>query len=145
MGGFVRYWRLLKIWRKVIGDNLYKQTEPAYIKDNVLFVRVDNPSRADGLSYIKDEILIKLNNELKGKPVKDIRFSIGSIRPLEYRKKKKFDLSQIAVDEKEVNKCIDHVALKNRPKLRKLCENFVKNSYRRRKYLDDKQSSRSGD
>lgn len=143
MGGFIRHWRLLKIWKRVVGDKLFEKTEPSYIKDNVLFVKVSDPSWAHELSYLKDEILTKLSNNLKGKPIKDIRFFTGSVRVLSSRGKKKFDLSKIEVDEKKVKKSIDQEALKDHPKLRQVCENFIKNSYRRRKHLDDEQSGRS--
>ncbi len=142
MGGFIRQWRLLKIWKEVVGDKLFQKTEPAYVKDDVLFVKVADPSWTHELSFLKDEVLAKLKRGLKGRAIKDIRFFSGSVRPLYMKSKKEFDISEIEIDEKRVKESMNYGALKKRPELQGICEKFIRNSFRRGKYLNDEQSKR---
>ncbi|HHY13894.1 MAG TPA: DUF721 domain-containing protein [Thermoanaerobacterales bacterium] len=66
-------------WREIVGDELVRHTEPSYIKNGILFVNVANSMWAHHLTFLKREIIGKINNKVGKRIVRDIRFRSGNI------------------------------------------------------------------
>jgi len=67
--------RALLIWRDVVGDVIGDVTEPRSIRRGVLRVKVRDPVWRNELTYLKDEIIDKLNRSIGEKVVSDVKFS----------------------------------------------------------------------
>ena len=62
------------LWPTAVGKKIAENTTVQDVKHGVLIVRVDSPIWAQELQFQKKEILYKINNNLKKKTIKDIRF-----------------------------------------------------------------------
>ena len=72
---------LLLRWQELVGPQIAKQTQPEYLKDEVLQVRVENSVWLNHLRFLEEELRRKLNNKLSPQTIKEIRFRQG---PLEF-------------------------------------------------------------
>ncbi len=70
----VRY-RALSVWYDVVGEELGKHTKPLRIKDGILKVGVTSPGWSQQLSFLKRQILERLNKALGEKVVEELRFT----------------------------------------------------------------------
>lgn len=70
---------IMGAWEAAVGGAAAKHTRPVSFKKNTLIVNVDGSSWLYELTTKKKEILIKLEDGLAGKKVKEIRFRIGDI------------------------------------------------------------------
>lgn len=84
--------KALLLWNRVMGKEVKKHTRPFQIENGILVVLVDNSVWMNELSYLKNEIIKKLNEQInlminqttkeKNHPVKeivkDIRFRLMS-------------------------------------------------------------------
>lgn len=131
---------MFQVWSKVVGHTLADKTEPLSIRDDVLLVKVSDPSWAHELTYLKEEMLDNLNRAMKGKPIRDIRFITGSVRSFDIKKKRRIDISHIEIDPEKISRSMDEKALRGKRKLKKLFKELITSSYRLRKYLDDQGS-----
>ncbi len=68
-------------WKEIVGDELIRYTNPSYIKNGILFVDVTNSMWAHHLTFLKQDIINKINKKIKKNIVKDIRFRCGSFSP----------------------------------------------------------------
>ena len=66
-------------WQYAAGPSAAKHSVPVSFKKESVFVNVDRSSWLYELTTKKKEILEKLEERLKGKKFKDIRFRIGDI------------------------------------------------------------------
>ena len=64
----------LKIWCKVVGNKISKNTEPMSVKNGILEVKTTNSVWKQELQIQKTEIIKKLNKRLKKNIIKEIRF-----------------------------------------------------------------------
>ena len=71
---------ITKIWEKVVGEKASGHTLPVSFKRAGLVVNVDCSAWLYELTLEKQDILKKLEEYLKGKKIKDIRFRIGEIK-----------------------------------------------------------------
>ncbi len=69
--------RILKLWRKAVGERISQHTHPFLIRKGVLFVRVDSSVWLAQLNYLKEDIIYKLNREEEG-VIRDIYFRLGA-------------------------------------------------------------------
>lgn len=141
MKGLPRRWKLFTVWSKVVGPALADKTEPLSIRDNVILVKVSDPTWAHELTYLKEEMLDKLNREMKGKTITDIRFITGSVRPVDIKRRTRAKVSAIEIDPEKVTRSMDEKALRGKGKLKKLFKEVIKSSFRLRKYLDEQSAS----
>lgn len=61
------------IWGESVGEDIAKNTQPAYIANGILFIYTTSPVWAHQLTIKKNELLEKLNERLII-PVKELRF-----------------------------------------------------------------------
>ncbi len=70
--------KMLSVWRECVGDSIAKFSKPQYIKQKKLFVSVENAAWRYELSIRKEEIISRLNENLKKinkhKVIKEIVF-----------------------------------------------------------------------
>ena len=62
-------------WKQVVGERIAEQTEAKSIKNGILKVKVGNQVWRQELTYMKDDIMQRLNIALDGKFVSEIIFS----------------------------------------------------------------------
>jgi len=68
---------LQALWPKAVGPQIALQTRPDSLRNGTLFVKTASSVWVQQLHFMKEEILVKLNN-LSGKPlIKEIRFVVG--------------------------------------------------------------------
>ncbi|MBI5048223.1 MAG: DUF721 domain-containing protein [Deltaproteobacteria bacterium] len=68
-----------KIWSKTVGLNISKRTRPLKLTGKTLYVTVATSTWMEELKYLKQDIIKKINTELKEEAVKDIIFRLGKI------------------------------------------------------------------
>jgi predicted nucleic acid-binding Zn ribbon protein len=61
-------------WDDIVGVNIKKVAQPKKIENDILIVEVDSPVWRNELMFLKQNILQKLNQKLKGERIKEIRF-----------------------------------------------------------------------
>jgi predicted nucleic acid-binding Zn ribbon protein len=63
-----------KNWQKIVGNQLFKQIEPDKIEKETLIIKCHHQGWITTLSFYKDSIIKKVNDELKDKGnINDIR------------------------------------------------------------------------
>ncbi|MBI5875462.1 MAG: DUF721 domain-containing protein [Deltaproteobacteria bacterium] len=67
------------IWPKIAGANMAKKTMPLKIIGKTLYLKVETSSWMEELKYLKQDIIKKINNDLKQEAVEDIVFRLGKI------------------------------------------------------------------
>ncbi len=71
------YLLIYKTWKQTVGENIAGNTRPEGIRGDVLFVGVSNSIWMQELSFIKKNIVKKINETLSETKIKDIRFRIS--------------------------------------------------------------------
>jgi len=64
----------INIWPSVVGSEISKVTKPLYIKQSILYIKVKNDVWRNEIIYQKKNIMDKINDELSGKFVREIKF-----------------------------------------------------------------------
>ncbi len=77
-GDMTKIWAL---WRSAVGDAIAQNARPAGFKGSLLLVNVSNSAWLQHLTFLKSEIIIKLNKALDSERVKELKFKIGNINP----------------------------------------------------------------
>ena len=67
------------IWNDVVGKTIALNAQPEKIRNGTLFVKVSSPVWMQQLQFMKELIVEKLNQRLKGEVVKTIFFMVGQI------------------------------------------------------------------
>ncbi len=66
--------KAILLWDEIVGNSITNVTTPKKIENDVLIVEVNSPVWRNELMFLKQNILQKLNQKLKGEPIKEIRF-----------------------------------------------------------------------
>ena len=64
--------KVIQSWGKIVGPMVEKHTHGLYIRNRVLFVKVDSAALRQELSFSRSKIVIALNNEAKSNIIEDI-------------------------------------------------------------------------
>ena len=67
------------IWPKTVGVNIAKRTKPLKLTGKTLYVTVATSTWMEELKYMKEDIIKKLNTELRKEAIKDIIFRLGKV------------------------------------------------------------------
>ena len=70
-------------WHDFVGSKIAKQSQPEFLKDGVLQVRVENSVWLSHLRFLEDQLIEMLNKELPSLEIKEIRFRQGPLDALE--------------------------------------------------------------
>ncbi|MBF0158141.1 MAG: DUF721 domain-containing protein [Magnetococcales bacterium] len=71
---------LWKYWHHIFGDPIARHTEPVRLTNGVLVIRVDLSTWMTQLTFLKPEILDKIQQLLPPGSVREIRLQQGSLR-----------------------------------------------------------------
>jgi predicted nucleic acid-binding Zn ribbon protein len=66
-------------WQEIVGSQLARQTQPEFLKDGVLQVRVENSVWLNHLRFLGEELRQKLNKEMPSLEIKELRFRQGTL------------------------------------------------------------------
>ncbi|MFQ6066569.1 MAG: DUF721 domain-containing protein [bacterium] len=72
--------KALKLWEEVTGEKISRHTLPLFVRKGNLFVRVDSSGWLTQLTYLKHEIISRLNQRLGESSIKNIYFRLGEIK-----------------------------------------------------------------
>ncbi|MBF0381483.1 MAG: DUF721 domain-containing protein [Magnetococcales bacterium] len=72
--------RLIKDWRRAVGDHVARHTEPVRLENGVLHVRVEHSVWMANLTFMKPQILQTLKKNYPQEKISDIRFREESLR-----------------------------------------------------------------
>lgn len=67
------------VWNDIVGAEIRANTCPVYVRSGILFVTVKSSSWANQLTFLKRDLVQKINQNLKGKIIRDIRFQVGFV------------------------------------------------------------------
>ena len=65
-------YRALTMWPEIVGERISNVTEAKRLTDGKMFVKVQNDSWRNELTFYKQEIIQKMNKEIGVRIVKDI-------------------------------------------------------------------------
>lgn len=68
---------VLEVWREIVGEYLFGQTQPDSVMRGVLMVRLMQPAVHHALMMEKPRILARLREKLGHVGIKDLRFKHG--------------------------------------------------------------------
>ncbi|HIE65929.1 MAG: DUF721 domain-containing protein [Nitrospira sp.] len=68
-------------WEEAVGPQIAAHTHPQDIRHATLIILVDEAVWMHQLSFMKKEIIEKVNHFLKKRPIQNIRFQISSLPP----------------------------------------------------------------
>lgn len=70
--------KVMSIWREVVGNEIYKSTRIAGIKNGIMYVNAESSAMIHHLTnFEKYAIIHKINNIIGTKYIEDIRFKAG--------------------------------------------------------------------
>lgn len=78
-GEIARIWSL---WQSAVGDLIAQNTRPASFRGSLLTINVSSSAWLHHLTFLKPELITKVNQALGGELIKELRFKIGNINPL---------------------------------------------------------------
>ena len=66
-----------KVWDEVVGPAISRHSQPSWIKNRILKVKVSDPIWLQELKFIEKDIKEKLNKKLGRKAIEKIEFRVG--------------------------------------------------------------------
>ena len=75
----VEQYRLWEIWENVVGKQVAQNTNPARWQGTTLIVTVTNASWMQELTYLKDELTVKIKVAVPGIKITNIKYEIGKL------------------------------------------------------------------
>ncbi len=64
----------IAFWNTTVGKQIAEHTDPQKVTQGILFVKVDNDVWRNELTYMKNEIIQKLNRKIGKKVIQEIKF-----------------------------------------------------------------------
>lgn len=65
--------RLIEAWDEVVGQTIAQYTGEKYIKNQTLFVKINNPALRADLNMMRSELKAKLNSAINAQVIADVR------------------------------------------------------------------------
>lgn len=97
------------VWDDIVGAEIRANTYPAYVSSGILFVTVRSSSWANQLTFLKRDLVQRLNQNLERKIIRDIRFQVGFVgrnrSAVPSKQEEKMELCEL--DENERKKVIE--------------------------------------
>jgi predicted nucleic acid-binding Zn ribbon protein len=78
--GVLRDQQVTAVWSAVVGEKIAEHTRPVSVEAGLIMVEVDSPGWAMQLTYLKPEIIKKLQRRVGKESVTDVRFVLSSRR-----------------------------------------------------------------
>ena len=70
---------LYRLWNEAVGEQIARNASPVLVRGDVLHVNVSSSVWVQQLQFLRDIMLEKINANLRGRKIKDIRFKIGPL------------------------------------------------------------------
>ena len=64
--------KVLSVWEKLMGNKVGRHIRDAYVKDGVLYLKIDSAPLKNELSYTKSKIIQRLNEEVGEEVLHDV-------------------------------------------------------------------------
>ncbi len=71
--------KIWDLWQDAVGEVIAKEAKPGAFKDGTLIVHVSSSVWFQQLTFIKRDIILKLNSALSSEMVKEIKLKIGRV------------------------------------------------------------------
>ena len=78
----LKTYSVVTAWRKIVGENISSQSQPCFIRNKILFVKVSHSTWIQQLQFLKPKLLEKIREFLGESLIEDIRFRLGKIDQL---------------------------------------------------------------
>ena len=66
-------------WKEIVGDKIARQSEPEFLRNGVLQVKVANPAWLHHLRFLEGDLRHKVNKELPSLEIRELRFRQGPL------------------------------------------------------------------
>lgn len=116
--------RIWVVWDEAVGARIAVHAQPCAFREGTLTVTVDSAPWMQQLSYLKKDLIAKVNGALEEELVTDIFMKAGRIAPRTAAKPKA--VKQRALSEEEIALVTEQAALVQDPELRAIFENLIK-------------------
>ena len=70
---------LYRLWQDAVGDAVARNASPVLVRGGVLQVNVTSSVWVQQLHFLRDMLLEKINADLSGTKINDIRFKVGPV------------------------------------------------------------------
>ncbi len=77
-GEITRIWTL---WGSAVGETIAKNSRPATFKGSLLMINVSNSVWLQHMTFLKAELINKINLALGSEIIKELKFKIGNVSP----------------------------------------------------------------
>ncbi len=74
MNGKINETRIIQAWEQVCGAMISRHTEDMYVKNRILYVKVDSAALRNELSFAKTKLVKALNHAVKEEVINEIVF-----------------------------------------------------------------------
>ncbi|MBF0203812.1 MAG: DUF721 domain-containing protein [Desulfamplus sp.] len=72
--------KIWDLWHISVGETIAREAKPGAFKDGILIVHVSSSVWMQQLTFLKRNMIVKLNNALNCEMVKEIKFKIANVR-----------------------------------------------------------------
>ncbi len=76
-----RLLRISQAWRHAVGPEIAARSEPLSFRRGVLVVKMANAAWQNEMTFLKADLLARLNAALGGETVRDIKVTSGAVTP----------------------------------------------------------------
>lgn len=122
----IKEMKALNLWEEVTGEKISRHSFPLFVRKGNLFVKVDSSGWLTQLTYLKNEIISRLNQRLGGGSIKNIYFRLGEVKK-ERKGKIKAAQVRITLGKEELARIKERLKeVKNKPIQRVLSRILIK-------------------
>ena len=75
-GEMIQVWQ---VWDNIVGDAISENAKPAAFKGRILLIHVTSSTWVHQLQFLKEEMIVKLNEALGKSLIDDLKFKIGPL------------------------------------------------------------------
>ena len=76
-GQTIKLCKLLTVWDNIVDERIRKHTQAIKIRQRVLYVAASSATWAQQLTFLKNELINKFNQQAGSEVIRDIRFQSG--------------------------------------------------------------------
>jgi len=95
--------KILKIWKEMVGEDVFLNARPSSIRKGVLYITVSDPIWQSELRYFNKTLIEKINSILaESEKIGEIHYRLGyleGVRPEEDTRKEAEKKTEVAVDD----------------------------------------------
>ncbi len=70
----VEAYRVFPLWQEIAGPTMGSHCRPSRVRDDILYIEVDDPIWLAQLRYMKQEILRKIDSRIKPGVLRELKF-----------------------------------------------------------------------